>query len=288
VDFSERLVRRHRVWWEVDLRAHQPVTYRAALHARHELLRRRSREDAVAAWRCCALWPRRLLNKWNSREFAAVHGAPLPELYRYCRSPRRLPSDALPDRYVIRSLLGTDAEGVKVVVDGRDLLREHPDPSVTVGRSRVGRPGFGRGACLVEQFIGGGDDGSWLPLELKCHTFAGRVAAVQVGERSRSNPRVTSQRYYWPDWSESDGQMELREPMAKPVPRPPFLQPMLELSARMGAAIGTYMRIDFLAGGSEWVFNEFSSTPMIRKLQYTPRCNELFGRMWDEACPETT
>jgi hypothetical protein len=46
------------------------------------------------------------------------------------------------------------------------------------------------------------------------------------------------------------------------------------------------MRIDFFAGKSSFVFNEFSSAPNIKRPMYTPYCNDLFGRFWDEKIPD--
>ena len=285
MDFSERLLRRHELWWEGGVRLAQVGSYRPALDGRRELRRRRSRNDPEATWRCCARWPRSLLNKWNGREFAARHGAPLPDLYCYCRSARQIPRDSLPNRYVVRSLFGSNAEGVRVMVDGRDLLRAEASPS-DIGRGGPRRSAGGRGPYLVEQFVGAGNERTPFPVEFKCHTFAGRVVAVQVGERTPCDPLMTRVRYYRPDWTDFDDRMDLREPLTASVPRPDFLREMLDLSSRIGAAIGTYMRIDFLAGEAGWVFNEFSSTPMIRHLCYTPTCNTLLGKFWDELCPD--
>jgi hypothetical protein len=281
MDFSERLRRRHQLWWETGIRWGDPRTYRAAIHARQELRQRRSSEDSAETWRCCPQWPRRLLNKWNAREFAVHHGAPVPELYRYGRSARELPLESLPNRYVIRPVVGAHARGVMVMVDGHELLLDEARPAETLRADLVG-------PYLVEQFIGREGDGSRLPVEYKCHTFGGRVAAVQVLERVSCRPRQTTRRYYRPDWGAFDDPMDLADPLADPIPPPAFLEQMVEVSARMGAAIGTYMRIDFLAGEAGVVFNEFSSTPGIRKPQFTPWCNELFGRIWEEACPGAT
>jgi hypothetical protein len=186
---------------------------------------------------------------------------------------------------VIRPLLGGNDAGVIVVVDGRGLLSDDSRPPDSLREYLSGRTGPTRGPYLVEKFIGREEGGAPLPLEYKCHTFAGRVAAVQVVERRDGRE---TRRYYRPDWHEFDDPMDVREQPADLVPRPEFLQPMLEVSARIGARIGTYMRIDFLGGGDAWVFNEFSSTPLIKSLPFTPGCNELFGCLWEELCPDAT
>ena len=53
-----------------------------------------------------------------------------------------------------------------------------------------------------------------------------------------------------------------------------------------GASLGTFMRIDFLGTDSLAAFNEFSSTPTVNRPEFTPYCNELFGRLWHDTFPD--
>jgi hypothetical protein len=252
----------------------------AAVHARQEMRRRRSVRDPDESWRCCPNWPRQLLNKWNGREFAVRHGATVPELYELVGHTRHLVPESLPSPCVLRPLRGTNDRGVAVLVDGRELIADEDCPP---GRL----PSWlGRGPYLLEEFVGRADGSMRLPVEYKCHTFAGRVAAVQVIERRSRRPKINYQRHYTPDWVAFYDPMSRSGCVADPEEAPPFLEDMLGASARIGAAVGTYMRVDFLGGESGAVFAEFSSTPGLSGPGVTPFCDELFGRLWDEECPD--
>ena len=68
---------------------------------------------------------------------------------------------------------------------------------------------------------------------------------------------------------------------------PACLGRMLELAGRMGAELGTYMRIDFFVTDGGCVFNEFSSVPL-RGRYFTPYCDRVFGALWAERFPDAT
>jgi hypothetical protein len=240
--------------------------------------------DGEEEWRCCGRWQRKLLHKWNARQLAVRHGVPVPELYAYVPSSRRLRVESLPARYVLRPVIGTRGHGVVVMVDGRDLLTEKCLSPAALRAHLADQARSGRGPYLVEQFVSREEARDQLPLEYKCHTFGGRIEAIQVVERRNGLPGGSTHRYYHPDWSRFDDPMDLVVPLAPEQPAPPFLGEMLEAAGALGAFIGTYMRIDFFGSDSGLVFNEFSSTPAIKRLKFTPYCNELFGEVWQETC----
>lgn len=239
-------------------------------------------------WACCRHWPRTLVDKWNGREFAARHGCPLPQLYWYGTDVRRVPWDALPDEFVIKPRFGAGTQGVMAVRAGRDELRDEPAsisprPSASRLRRAAGRPD----PVLIEEFVM--TDGHRLPLEYKCHTFGSQVRAIELVQRTSAihGPH----RVYLPSWEPlSDPfwteEVEVeQDPVLRPAP--PFLSELVSVASRMGATIGTYMRIDFFAAGSGFVFNEFSSMPQ-RGLGVTPYADELFGAAWQTACADRT
>jgi hypothetical protein len=263
--FSDRLRLRHRLWWQAQLDWRRPPTWVLAVHGQRDLHTLRRHDDPDAAWRCCDHWPRKLLNKWNARQFAIRHDVAVPSLYAFVGRGRRV--GPAPARHVIRPLIGSNKEGVQVIIDGQDVLRDRP-------------PVPARGPCLVEEFIPGED---LFPLEYKCHVFGARVGAIQVFERRAGRAFEPFERFYGPDWSDFPVDMGISNGAGEWRPPPPFLGELLELCARLGPAVGTYMRIDFFGGPSGPVFNEFSSTPSIKELPFTPYCDELFGQMWDDA-----
>jgi hypothetical protein len=253
------------------------------LHAQAEKRRHRARGDAAERWECCGNWPRQLVSKWNGREFAASFGATLPALHRRGHGTRALSRHGLPSRFVIRPEWGSASRGVLIVVDGRELWRDEAvPPNDAFGAYARSRGTAGR--YLVEEFISRHDDPCQLPMEYKCHMFGPVVAGIEVIDRDSHGPDRITKGYFRPDWSPFDDVMDSRRPPVDvSLPPPPFLGDMIDLSARMGSRIGTYMRIDYFSGPSGLVFNEFASAPNIVRPTYTPYCNEVFGNYWDEA-----
>jgi TupA-like ATPgrasp len=285
--FSQRIALRSQLWWERPRWRDGPRAYRQALHRLRELRTFRSRDDPDEAWRCCEFWPRTLLNKWNGREFAARHGCAVPALYWWGSDPRRAPIESLPSRFVVRPVFGTDRRGVLVVAEGRELLRDEPTskPAVRARLARSRRLRRGR-RFLIEEFVRSEDGQARLPTEYKCHTFAGTVAAVQV--IVRTGVHEARHRFYTIAWDAWPDPMNVDLPQDSALhDRPVWLERMIELAERLGAELGTYARIDFFAGAGACVFNELSSIPAGGH-GFTPYCDEAFGALWTEKCPDAT
>lgn len=281
--FSQRIEQRLRLWWRYPPRRGEWLTFRYSPHQLRERYTRRRRADPDHVWRCCALWQRTLINKWNSREFVARHGGRVPALYWCAGLPSRRRLGRLPPRFVLRPVWGTNRQGVYVVAQGHDLLRDRPFTSAELRRSilRAGKMAWTI-PVLAEELVRPEDRDQRLPVEYKCHTFGDVVAAVQVMERTGIKAR--GHRFYTPDWRPFADPMNTQIPQAEPRDPPRCLPAMLELAARLGAAIGTYMRIDFFASDQGCVFNEFASTPHY----FTPFCDDLFGALWDDIFPTAT
>jgi hypothetical protein len=281
--FSQRLEQRLRLWWGYPPRRGEWLTFRYRPHQLRERYARRRRDDADELWRCCGLWQRTLINKWNSREFVARHGGRVPALYWCARLPSRRRLRSLPARFVLRPVAGTSRQGVYVVADGHDLLRGVPFTGAELRRSilRAGRMGWTI-PILAEELVRPDEAHRQLPVEYKCHTFGDVVAAVQVIERT--GIRAKGHRFYTPDWRPFDDPMSTDVPQAGLSDPPRCLAEMLDLAARLGAAIGTYMRVDFFASDAGCVFNEFASTPW----HFTPFADDLFGALWEDKFPAAT
>jgi teichuronopeptide biosynthesis TupA-like protein len=173
-------------------------------------------------------------------------------------------------------------------VGNRELLRD-----VTISRGDVlerlcaGRWPRRPRPILVEEFIRPEDGRAALPLECKVHTFCGEVAAIQVVERRAGHDLKA--RFYTSDWEPIHDPMSTLFAIDERLRTPPeCMDGMLELSAKLGAVIGTYMRIDFFVTGRGCVFNEVSSVPGGATRWCTPYCDELFGRWWMRTCPHAT
>lgn len=283
--FSERIKERLRLWWGQPPRRGE-WTRRYALHQLRERYALRHRDDPEAAWRCCAFWQRTLINKWNSREFVSKHSGAVPALYWRAYVPSEARLRTLPTHFVVRPVLGASRQSVYVVADGRDLLRGEPFSAATLRRSilRAGKLAWTR-PILAEEFVRSVDDQYRLPIEYKCHTFGDTVAAVQVLERS--GVKTARDRFYTADWRAFRDPMNTQLPQAGFSDPPRCLDEMLDLAARLGTAVGTYVRIDFFETGRGCVFNEFSSTPW-SGAGFTTFCDDLFGGLWAQKFPSAT
>ena len=247
----------------------------------------RDRNDPDQVWRCCAYWPRSLINKWNAREFAARHGADLPALFWRGTAREEAPFESLPDAFVIRPVSGTMCRGVEAVVGDRELLHGHP-ASLPELRSGLPRTRFLRRAApfLIEEFITTEDGRFELPVGYKCHTFGDEVVLVET-VRTRSADDA-EHRYYTPDWEPIEDPINTYLPPDEQLSEPPrCLERMVEQAATLGAELGTYMRVDFFASERGCIFNEFSSLPLGGNYN-TPYCEELFGSRWAEKFPDAT
>lgn len=285
--YIRRLLRRRELWWGNPFRWGSWRSYPEALRRRLERHTFRSASDPDALWRRGAYWQRTLVNKWNGREFARRHGAAVPELYWWGRRIRAIPFESLPSRFAIRPVWGFVRKGVHVVVDGTEILRGEPAAPADLRRRLHELWGSFRTApVLVEQFVESEPGCRRLPVEYKCHTFAGDVAAIGVIERAHD--KAATVRWYTPAWEPFPDRMATAWPAGEVRGPPGFLGEMLDLAGRMGRAIGTYMRIDFFGTDRGCVFNEFSSTPMVVKPDYTPFCNAFLEARWRERCPEAT
>jgi hypothetical protein len=247
----------------------------------------RTRDDPDEVWRCCGFWQRLLLNKWNAREFASRHGTPVAKLYWRGSDPSAAPLEALPDRFVIRPVRGTNREGVAVVVDGSEHLHGGSASPAEL-RERMPRTRLLRRPVpvLIEEFATPHAGGPLLPYECKCHVFGDHVAAVEL--LLRTSAHDAKHRYYTTNWEPIPDRIntyaaedhELRDP-------PAALEGILAAASSLGAGLGTYMRIDFFVTDSGFMFNEFSSLPLGGEYN-TPYCNRLFGEAWAERIPGST
>jgi hypothetical protein len=284
--YSERLARRRQLWWGRPRQWGKLAAYRDAWHRWNEWHGVRARTDPETLWQCCPYWQRSLLNKTNGREFAARYGVPLPRLYWRGRVLQRVPLEGLPRDFVIRPTRGASRRGVYVIDDGHEILRCRPAPPAAI-RHWIRHP---RALpwllpILIEERIRPPDHSHRLPTEFKCHTFAGTVAAVQMVERHDIHKDGVRQRCYTPGWEPFADPISTVVPLADVIAPPPGLEQIVRHAETLGAALGTYMRIDFFLGAQGWVFNEFSSMP-VNGHRSTPYGDAFFGALWAERCPD--
>lgn len=283
--FSDRIRARQRFWWGKPGKWRNRESYRRLLHRVKETHRLLSKDDPDSRWRCCDLWQRTLSNKWNAREFAQRHGCRVPTLYWWGRRPAALPLDSLPAHFVIRPIWGANGRGVHVLANGRDLLHERTysrDELRTELRREQGR--LSRFPLLVEEFVKTENSDYALPVEYKCYTFGGTVAAIQVVERFGIRARHG---FYNPAWELLADRMNTHNPPAPYRDPPHCLEEILVCAKRLGVAYGTFVRVDFYATDRGCVFGELSSTPLDGR-EFTAFAEEHFGRLWQATFPDRT
>jgi hypothetical protein len=281
--FQQRLDRRAERWWGTPFRWMSWRSYAETPHRVFERMTWRSSSDPDERWRCCDVWPRTLINKWNGREYAVRHGCRVPELYWHGRWPWQIPFERLPAQYVIRPAYGFAKRGIFVVADGCERLRDAPITPAEIRRRLVRERAIDQwGRLLAEEFVTDARGQHQCPVEAKCYTFGDTVAAIQVIDRAASRARMAPDRYYTADWRPFDQTLDATRDVGPLLPPPACLEEMVSAATRIGRTLGTFMRIDFFVSDKGAVFNEFSSMPYIVP---TPYCDALFGDLWEAKFP---
>jgi hypothetical protein len=277
--FSERLQRRHQLWWNVgqvlpDLSAHRFL----------DRVRLRSRHSPLEKWSCCDHWQRCLLNKWNSREFAALHGAQVPELYWSGRDAAAMPIDSFPEYFAIRPAWGTATRGTHVVSGTTDIVtgvtyKDRKSLKDVVLKER-GR--FSVFPLLVEEFMTTPEGKYESSIEYKFYMFGKHAGPIMTVQR-RDGAKFL--RHYTPNWEIINDSFRTSFPLDDPLPKPQDFDRMIEISTRLGGAFGTFVRVDLYLTSKGIYFGEFSSIPAGYR-DFTPFADEYLGRSWEEHIPD--
>jgi hypothetical protein len=271
-------------WWGLPGGWRNPASWRRPLHRLVERHQLRQRVWPISRWHCCDYWQRSLLNKWNSREFAMMHGVKVPELYWYGRGIADLPFDTLPEHFVLRSAWGTQKRGTHVFASGRDLLDNklfNPSELKAAMLREYGRRA--RFPILVEQFMTTADGRYEQGVEYRFYCMRDHVALIQQVEH---RGRIGRWNHYFPDWHPIADPVNTERQALDPRPRPARLEEMLDIARCLGAACGTFMRVDLYETATGCFFGEFSSTPNWARY-FTPWADDYLGRLWQEICPES-
>lgn len=252
------------------------------------LQRRRlmSRHDSIKSWHRGRYWQRRLNNKWNSREFAVMHGYRVPELYWHGRNPARIPFSELPANYVIREAWSCGSQGVYLVADGHELLRDNPlCSSEIVEQLRSVRDPVWPFPILVEEFLRTNLGEYRQPVDYKFHCFDGQVAAItaQAGRPAGSwSARVN---YYDEHWNAIPESMRSQEFELTDFDKPASFDEMLDCASVLSRAYESYVRIDLYDTDRGCVFGEVASYPS-RGRHFTPSADLLLGGYWSRYCDD--
>jgi hypothetical protein len=275
--FSDRIKRRYERFW-----IHRELSFHTRGLCQLSYL---TREDPPEKWHCCNYWQRKLSNKWNSREFVCRLGCAVPELYWSGRRVEDIPFDRLPDRYVIRPVVGHSKKGVFVIDHGLNLIdrKNYTEEQIrSVLRPIVA--GFPPRRILVEELLrperGVPSD---RPMEYKIHAFGDVIGAIVANQYG---PELLSSGFdeRWnllPDLYQSQKRFR---PSVEPAP-PECLSELVRWAKVLGTAYESYVRVDFYATERGCVFGEFAATPF-RGAGFTVFGDQHLGECWDRTFPD--
>lgn len=281
ITFCDRLRQRLDVWWAQPGGWRNPSAWHRPLHRVVDTHRLRSRAWPLQRWKCCDAWQRCLTNKWNAREFAAMHDVPVPQIYWCGRNLLRLPYHALPGRFAVRRAWGAGTCQTHLYVDGRELLDDRPCTPRQLQRDLLRQYGpWTKHPLLIEEFVEPAE-GEARAVEFNFYCFGGFVGLVEHFEPAG---RTSNRCAYDTAWRPYPEVVYSGRPRARPIARPPQLDAMLAVASRLGAAYGTFVRVDLYLSRDGIRFGEFSSTPF-RGSEILPWADALLGRMWAERCP---
>jgi len=163
--FSKRIENRKNLWWGGPQHPQSLLQSCQRLAMLHWSM---SADAPEKAWRRGTYWQRRLLNKRNSKQFAHRLQVPTPELYWCGRYLNRSALNALPERFVIKPVLGRACQGVHVISCDRDLIsnrRIHRDDLLDEIASRRGK--FSHIPLLAEELVRDERQEDSLPIDYK-------------------------------------------------------------------------------------------------------------------------
>ena len=275
IGFEERIARRRKSYWDGSV-----------FSGRHPRLlcvhSFRAKTSGGNRWRCCPLWPRRLIDKWNSRIFAAEHGCRVPKLYWSGSRPSKIPFETLPNEFVVRPNFSGASKGVVAFAHGANRVTGHRCNENDIRAALRALPYLQRRRILVEELITDHAESTTLPTEFGCYSFAGHIAVIEVTRRVPDRA-LRRQSFYSPAWQRLDKAVYFNTYVQdeSDIPAPAHLPMLLKLAARLGRSIGPFMRIDFFLPEDGPVFGEFSSIPIIEG-KLSRAADDLLAECWQQ------
>lgn len=286
--FSERIRHRQRVWWGRPGPWSSPATYWRAMHRLRDRYALRDRTWPMARWRCCEVWQRSLLNKWNSREFATMHGVATPALYWAGRRIGALPLERLPEHFVLRPAWGAGGVGTYLMAGDFDHGTQRPLTRAAMVAEIRRRGPIAPFPYLAEEFMTTPEGRCERVLEYKVYMFGGQVGAIQCIRSHRYDDADWSYHCsFFPDWSPMPHPIYHDSPQRDPIEAPESLGTLLDAARRLGTALGTFVRVDFYLTPRGPCFGEFSSTPRAGR-HLSPFADRYFGKLWQDHIPDAT
>lgn len=267
-EFSERIKKRHRIFWNA---------------GNAETVRNTSMDasDSIEKWKDVKNWQRKLSNKYNSREFAVKNGCKVAELYWKGRQLDTLNFDKLPSNYVIRPTIGHSSGLVFLMQNSFNLMDKKTYTEGEMKELMAKALSENQNLeFLIEEFLKNEKGIHKIPDDYKFYMFNGRIAGIQVINRQSSSKGVNT--WYDESWKEMINITENYQ--LGEVQNPPNCLPeMIEYAKKLSTEYGIFARIDFYATDKGAVFGEFTPTPALGK-GFTPAGEKLLAEYWDKYC----
>ncbi|RYY34221.1 MAG: hypothetical protein EOP46_14145 [Sphingobacteriaceae bacterium] len=267
-DYSRRIKLRHEKFWR------EPN----AEDVRNTLMQA---TDPVEKWKDVINWQRKLSNKYNSREFAKMHGCKVANLYWKGRDIDNIDFAGLPDNYVIRPTVGHSCNAVFLMKKNFNLFdKQH----YTVDEIKYVLFGYlqlnSKLEFLVEEFLENENGDVEILNDYKFFAFNGNIAGLLL--INRLSPKAGYQTAYTEDWQQTPPLVD-SYPQGNYQKPPACLAEMVNDVKKLSRAYEIFVRVDYYATSKGAVFGEFSPTPSFGNCS-TPYATKLFKAYWNEYC----
>jgi hypothetical protein len=268
-EFSKRIKKRARTFWQSpDAKLIKTTILQAS--------------DPIDKWQNIPHWQRRLSNKYNSREFARLHGCRVARLYWKGREVSEINFNALPAHYVIRPTIGHSCNLVFLMVDGVNLMdqRKYTPQEIIVKLSQVLElnPHY---EFLIEEFVKTEAGEYKIPKDYKMYMFNGEIARIEVINRLSPTEGFTS--YYDENWNRMESKGVKYAQTSYNEEPPQCLNEIIQNARTLSKAYEIFVRIDFYATNKGAVFGEFTPTPGYGNY-FTPAADKMFTEYWNTFC----
>ena len=265
-EFTDRIKRRHRLLWKEA----QPL--------KNALL---TRDHSLDDWKDEELWQRRLSNKLNAKEFAALNGCKTATLYWKGRDVEHIDFSVLPPQYVIRPAVGCGSKGVLLMKNGLNLFDKKiytPQQIVRLLKESIGE--HPNQFILIEEFLQNEAGAYEILADYKFFCFNGKIASIEV--INRLSPNKGFCRFFDEQWTPMKP-ISLTYPQKHLSEKPRCFDEMLEQVKMLSKIYSIFVRLDFYATSRGAVFGEFTPTPNLGG-GYSKFGHQLLVKYWDEYC----
>ncbi|WP_427384139.1 ATP-grasp fold amidoligase family protein [Janibacter sp. G56] len=234
--------------------------------------------------------PRRaFMHMLKAYQFAQSHGVAVPEIHGVWARLEDIDWDALPDRFVLKSVKGFSSQGVYPLqripggfeVIGKAGLRTPPD----LTRALKGREATRRiqAPYFAEEVLEEAGHPGALPMDIKLYAFYGEVGHVLLRQMSEhANLRTAHWQYLDRDGRDLGDITEGRT-LNPDLTAPANLPAFVEIAERLSVAVPTPMiRVDLYDTPKGIYMGEMTVLPGGRQ-HYRDDHDERLGRMWERA-----